>query len=80
MLSRFRFLFKNRDRPFGFMVGRGVVFFQLNSLKLGGKSDKVKESIFCNHKVFSIIAISPLIHVLISVSSSMFKILIKITN
>ena len=39
-----------RDRPFGFLVGRGAVFSHLNSLKLENKSDKVKASIFSNHK------------------------------
>ena len=44
-------LFFNRDRPFGFLVGRGaVLFFQQNSLKLEKKSEKVKASIICNHK------------------------------
>ena len=45
-----RVFFLIRDKPFGFLVGRGAVFPQLNSLKLENKSDKVKASIFCKHK------------------------------
>ena len=49
----------DRDRPFGFLVGRGGVFLQ--QLRLGFR-DKVKAFSFCNLKKTTIV-ISPYKHV-----------------